>query len=183
MKKKLIIMILLCIILIICKYRFSNYTIEYKIDNYNIKEIYKDKRFYYEITDNTYKYNFDVYMGRSFNKTMISKINVISDETINCIYPVIEEVKTYPLCYQNGEYTDYNLIDSELLIEYKRPNNIEENTDKDFVYNKNLSKEEYIALWNYKGYIVMNGENYKNVDLFKTDKYDNTLSYLINNYI
>ena len=183
MKKKLIIMILLCIILIICKYRFSDYTIEYKIDDYNIKEIYKDKRFYYEIKDNEYTYNFDVYMKRSFNKTMITKINTINDETIKCIYPVIKDVKTYPLCYQNGEYTDYNLIDSELLIEYKKTTNTEENTDKDFTYNKNLNKDEYIALWNYKGYIVMNGENYKNIDLFKSDKYDNSLAYMIGDSI
>jgi hypothetical protein len=183
MKNKLIIMILLCLIIIICKYRFSNYSIEYRINNYDIKEIYKDKRFYYEIKDSNYTYNFDIYMERSFNKTMISKINEISDENINCIYPIIEDIKTYPLCYLNGEYTDYNLIDSELLIEYKKNNNIEESNDKDFVYNKNLTKDEYIALWNYKGYIVMNGENYKNIDLFKQDKYDNSLAYLIDDSI
>ena len=183
MKKRLVIIIFICVILIICKYRFSNYTIEYEIDSYNIKTIYKDKRFYYEIRDNEYIYNLDIFMKRSFSKTMISKINTISNEEIKCIHPIIDDVKTYPLCYLNGEYTDYNLIDSELLLEYKRQNLVEEDTSRDFIYNKNLSKEEYIALWNYKGYIVMNGENYKNVDLFKSDKYDNTLAYLINDSI
>ena len=74
MKKILIYSIILSILLILIKYGFSNYTITYKLDNYNIKTIYKNNRFYYEIKDGNTIYNFDIYSKRSFLKTKISKI-------------------------------------------------------------------------------------------------------------
>ncbi len=183
MRKSLLILIFIFSIIIISKYRFSNYSIEYKTGNYNIKTVYKRKRFYFEISDQKYTYNFDIYESRKFSKTMISKIDTINDDNINCIYPHIKNIKTYPLCYVNDEYTDYNLIDSELLSPYKKQNNEEIKSSKDFVYNNNLSSNEYVALWNYKGYIVMNGSTYKNVELFKKDKYDNSLAYIIDSTI
>ena len=184
MKKALIYSILIFIILIIIKYGFSNYTISYKLNNYEIKEVYKNKRFYYEIKDkNNLIYNFDIYSKRKFFKTKISKIKVIEDEAIKCIYPTINGQNTYPLCYYDNEYTDFNLIDSPLLLEYKQETINVDKADKDFIYYNNLSNNEYIALWNYKGYIVMNGKSYQNVELFKKDKYDNSLAYLLNDTI
>ena len=183
MKKSLIIVIIICSLVIVLKYRFSNYDITYKVDNYNIKTVYKNKRFYYEINDNENTYNFDIYSSRSFNKNMISSIKEISDESFKCIYPVIKGKNTYPLCYLNGVYTDYNLIDSELLSEYKKEKIDISKPSKDFVYHNNLSSDEYVALWNYKGYIVMNDKQYKNVDLFTKDKYDNSLAYIIDDSI
>ena len=183
MKKWLFIIIFVFSILIIIRYRFSNYEINYELDNYNIKTIYKNKRFYFELSDNEYTYNFDIYDSRSFNKTLISKINIIEDDKLKCIYPVILDKQTYPLCYYNGVYTDYHLIDSELLNEYKEEIYEIEKPDKDFMFYNNLTSKEYIALWNYKGYIIMNGKDYNNVELFKKDKYDNSLAYIIDNTI
>ena len=142
MKKSLIIVIIICSLVIVLKYRFSNYDITYKVNNYNIKTVYKNKRLYYEINDNDNIYNFDIYSSRSFNKYMISNIKEISDETFKCIYPVIEGKNTYPLCYQNGVYTDYNLIDSELLTEYKKEKVDIEKPSRDFVYLNNLNSDE-----------------------------------------
>ena len=51
MNKKLMIFIFICIILILCKYYFSNYNLEYKVKDFTIKEIYSKNRFYYEIKD------------------------------------------------------------------------------------------------------------------------------------
>ena len=182
MKKKLLIFIFICIIIIFIKYAFSNYNISYKIKSYEVVELYKNKRFYFEITKGNKVYNFDVYSRRNFTKTKISKIVEINGESFNCIYPVIKNLDTYPLCYVGDEYTDFNLIDSELLDKYKVKSKQEENT-KDFEYYNNLESSEYVALWNYKGYVLMNSKSYKNVDLFKKDRYDNTLAYMIDNYI
>ncbi len=184
MRKLLMYSLLIFIILIITKYAFSNYTISYKLNNYEIKEVYKNKRFYFEIKDENNKvYNFDIYSKRKFFKTKISKIKVIQDETFKCIYPVINKLNTYPLCYSNNEFIDYNLIDSPLLLEYKNETINVDKANKDFIYYNNLSNDEYIALWNYKGYIIMNGKSYQNVELFKKDKYDNSLAYLLNDTI
>ena len=183
MRKALIITILIFLIVIIFKFRFSNYEIKYKVDNYDIKTVYKNKRFYYEISKDDRLFNFDIYAKRKFNYTKIDSIKEISDENLFCIVPKIDDIKTYPLCYLNDEFTDYNIIDSSLLEEYKEIVVDVDKGNKDFIYYGNLNDDEYIALWNYKGYIVMNGKQYKNVDLFKKDKYDNSLAYLLNGSI
>lgn len=180
MKKRYLILIFIFIIVIILKYIFSNYNLEYTINNYNIKTMYKDNRLYFEIVDKDNKYNFDIYSKRKFKKSKIIKIETIDAEDFNCIYPIINNQHSYPLCQKNGVFIDYNLIDSELLLKYKKNNNIDtdKDKDKDFIYYNNLSNSQYVALWNYKGYFIMNGNNYNNVVLFKKDKYDNNLSYL-----
>ncbi|MBR4178127.1 MAG: hypothetical protein IKR57_02110 [Bacilli bacterium] len=183
MKRSLMYFIIVFALLVVIKYRFSSYSIEYKVNNYDIKETYKSGRFYYEIKKDDLIYNFDEYYGRNFNKTLISKIEEIKDENISCIYPTIKKHNTYPLCYYNEEYTDYHLINSDLLSKYKKEEVDEEKNDKDFKLFDNLSKNEYIALWNYNGYIIMNGNTYENLDIFDKEKYDNSLAYIIDDTI
>lgn len=180
MKKILIIFILILNSLIIIKYFTSNYTLEYKVNNHSIKSTYKDGRFYYEI-DN--KYNFDVYEKRKLKKTFITKINEIEAGDYECIYPIIENTKTYPLCIKDGTQIDYNLIDNEEVNKYKSTPYTSDKTKSNFIYNNNLGKNTYIALWNYKGYTIMNDNNYENVELLKKDRYDNSLSYMIDNIV
>ena len=183
MNKRLVYSIIICIILILCKYFFSNYEISYKINNYDVSVKYSKKRFYYEIKDKNYVYNFEYYKPRSFKKDKISKIEEISNETFNCIYFKLKDVETYPLCYENGIYTDYNVVETDMLDNYKTEKVVIDKVEKDFSYNNSLSNDEYIALWNYKGYIVMNGKEYEIINIFDRDRYDNTLSYLYNNTI
>ena len=183
MKKGLIFFILISILIIVIKFSFSNYNIEYKVDNYNIKTVYKNKRFYYEIIKGDKKYNFDIYANRKITYSKIKSIKEIDGENYNCIYPTIEGIKTYPLCYVDDVFTDYYLIESEDLEYYKEKKVTIDKSDKDFVYFNTLDDHEYVALWNYKGYIVMNKESYKIKNIFTNDKYDNTIAYLLNDTI
>ena len=64
MKKVLMYIIFISIILILSKFYLSNYKIEYSINNYKIKEVYNDSRYYFEIT-NDKTYNFDIYKKRT----------------------------------------------------------------------------------------------------------------------
>jgi len=178
MNKKLVYSIIICIILILCKYFFSNYEISYKVNNYDISVKYSKKRFYYEIKKGNIIYNYDFYKPRSFKKERIKKIEEITSDTFECIFFKLKDVDTYPLCYENGTFTDYNAIETDLLDNYKEQKIIIDKTEKDFSYSNNLSKDEYIALWNYKGYIVMNGKEYENINIFDKDRYDNSLAYL-----
>ena len=75
------------------------------------------------------------------------------------------------------------MINSELLDNYKEEKIDVEKSSKDFVYYNNLASNEYVALWNYKGYIIMNGESYQIKNLFKKDKYDNSLAILFKDTI
>ncbi len=51
MKKGLFLIIIITIIAVLTKFYISNYKIEYKVNGYDVKTIYKDKRFYFEIKD------------------------------------------------------------------------------------------------------------------------------------
>ena len=168
------------IVIIVVKYYFSSYDIQYNINKHTIKEVYKNDRIYFEI-DN--KYNFDVYMNRKIKKILISSIDSIVGEDFSCIYPKSKYIDTYPLCIKDNTQIDYNLIDSELLVRYKEESVDVEKGESNFIYYNNLNNATYIALWNYKGYIIMNGSSYKNVEMFKNDRYDNSLSYMKDNTI
>lgn len=184
MKRSLFFIIIISLVAILTKYYISNYKIEYKVNGYDVKTIYKNKRFYFEINKDI-TYNFDLYESRKLSKTRISKIDEIELTNYSCVLPHIKDITTYPLCYDkvNKEYIDYNLIDDELLKEYQKDSNKDSKPDKDFVYYNTLKNNEYMALWSYKGYIVMNGDSYKNINIFKKDRYDNSISYMIKNTI
>ena len=178
MKKSISAIFLVLIVIVLIKYFSSNYEINYRLDQYNIKTIYKNKRYYISIDD---KYNFDIYKKRGLKKLKIKKIETIESDDLKCIYPVIKNINTYPLCYLNDEYVDYNLIDNELLSKYKKE--YDNMSDGNFYFNKNLSKNEYIYLWNYKGFYKMNGDILETIDMFKEGKYDNSLMYQFDNKI
>ena len=60
--------ILLCTIIILAKYFISDYELNYEVDGYKIKEIYKDKRFYIEINKDI-MHDIEEYLGaRSMSK-------------------------------------------------------------------------------------------------------------------
>ena len=183
MNKRLLYFIIFIILIVLCKYYYSNYEVEYKVNGYNIKTKYTKNRFYYEINDGNNTYNFDYYKKRTFKKSLITKIKTIENESFKCIYPTIKDIDTYPLCVSNNEFVDYNLIETDLLDEYKEETKVLKETNKDFIYNNNLSKNEYIAVWNYKGYILMNGKEYENINIFDKDRYDNNLAILIDDTI
>lgn len=183
MKKTLIIVLNILILVVLLKYFLSSYNISYNIKEYTIKTTYNKKYYYFEIKDKKNNiYSFDIYDNRKLYKIKISKIEKIVGEDFECIYPVVNDFKTYPLCYKENILVDYNLIDSPLLSKYK---NVEKNNEKDndFIYFNSLDSNTYVALWNYKGYTIMNGKSYNKIELFKNDKYNNDLSYQLNNNI
>lgn len=184
MKKSLFLIIIVTLIAVLTKFYISNYKIEYKVNDYDVKTIYKNKRFYFEIKKHKI-FNFDIYSKRKLSKTKVYKIEELDLANYYCIIPFIKDMKTYPLCYskETQEYIDYNLINDELLADYQYKSNLKSKPEKDFEYYNLLKENEYIALWTYKGYIIMNGKSFKNVNIFKKDRYDNSLSYIIDNTI
>ena len=184
MNKKLIIVILIFLLIIVIKYTFSNYSLIYKVNNYDVYTKYNKGRYYFEIKKE-HKYNFDIYGKRGLSKVIISDIKEIQFDNYDCILPVIKNMETYPLCYSNNDnqLIDYHLIDDEVLAEYKSEIKEIEKPNKDFIFYNNLNSNEYVALWTYKGYTIMNGKEYNDIKLFKNDRYDNDLAYLINDTI
>ncbi len=183
MKRNLLLFILIILIIVIIKYVFSNYEFSYKINNYNITTKLNKGIVYFEI-ENDVKYNFDIYIN-SKKKIFISDIKELDVVDYKCILPVIDGMETYPLCYSEKENVnvDYNIIDSEELSKYKTSSSISEKPQKDFVYYNNIDDNTYVALWTYRGYILMNSNEYKILSIFNKDRYDNDLAHQINNII
>ncbi len=180
MKRKIVLIFIVLLIIAFIKYFKSDYKTEYNINGYNVKTIYENKRYYIEIDG---KYNFVIYKDKiKLSRLKIKNISTIEGENFKCIYPVINKIKTYPLCYQNDEYIDYNLIESENLAKYKTKQNNYEINDT-FSYNSNLDKNEYVFLWNYKGFYKMSYNNKETINIFDEDKYDNSLMYKADNKI
>lgn len=182
MKKGIIIFVLLFNVLIIFKYLFSDYELSYKVNNYSIYTHKYDDTIYYELSGK-YKFNFSIYSKKGRSSSIITSLKVIEKDNLYCVFPVIKGIDTYPLCMLDNVYTDYHIIDNELLSEYKNEEFSPEKSDTDYVYYNNLDSSTYIALWNYKGYYVMNGKEYKNYSIIEKDRYDNTLAFMRNSFI
>ncbi len=178
MKKRMFIIFMIITFIALLKYFTSNYRITYYIDNHKVVSTYQNKRYYISI-DN--KYSFDIYKKRSISKLKISQIKEIKSEDFMCLYPIIKNIKTIPLCSNKEENIDYNLIDSDLLNGYKTK--LDNKSEGNFYFNNNLSKKEYIYLWNYKGFYKMNNDKLETLDMFNEGKYDNSLMYQVGNSI
>ena len=75
MKKSLFLIIIISLVAIFTKYYISNYKIEYKVNGYDVKTIYKDSRFYFEMTKDI-TYNF--YTGvQGYQEKYIMDISII----------------------------------------------------------------------------------------------------------
>ena len=73
MKKSLFLIIIVTLIAVLTKFYISNYKIEYKVNDYDVKTIYKNKRFYFEIKKHKI-FNFDIYSKRKLSKTKVERI-------------------------------------------------------------------------------------------------------------
>ena len=88
--KKIFIIILSVLFLIIIIYYFkSGYKITYKVNNYKIKEQYKDNKYYFEINKDKL-YNFDYLSDRKINKRHITNIKNIKDKTFFIVFRNIQ---------------------------------------------------------------------------------------------
>lgn len=166
MKKSISILILLILLMITVKYFSSNYDITYDVDDYKIREINKQNTMYYEITYEGVVYS---YIVNSSRKLFKKNIKTIKEETIDdkiCLTPN----DLYTLCSKD------NYIINKEDFKYNKET-------KDFSYTKALNDKEYMLIWKYDGFYYMNGNEYKNINIFKKDRYSNDLMIKVDNYL
>ncbi len=186
MKKIICICIFLILLVVINKYCTSSYEIKYEVNNFNVSTTFYNNRFYFEI-QNGKTFNFDIYGERRFGKKLIDSIKVFKSNGYYCVYPIIENTSTYPLCYKDEESFDYHLVDDIKFKDFYKFHELENKIiyeqDNNFAFYNNLDDITYIALWKYNGFYLMNGEKLDNIGLLEKDQYDNILCTLINNYL
>lgn len=179
-------LIIILLIIVVIKYFTSDYKIEYKINDYNIKETYKDNKYIFELNEEKY-FVISFTDKKVISKKLIKKIDKKESNEYTCYNVIFKNDKNYLTCFKDKESINYYLIEDEEMKEYIDILNLkiykEEIESSDFKFYSNLSSDEYIALWNYKGFYIMNGEEISEIELFKTTKYDNSLCYQMKNYL
>lgn len=210
MKKYIKISIIIIIILIIVELVINAFTNK-KSSTYNIfdgNKRYKIEQNYKKIANNnifsfTVKLKKDTY-NFSYNKNFSKKTQIIKNikyykkNNLECILPkYIDNSISDLYCLLDKKQVSYSYLeqtnnkdlkdivkqiknkklnklhsDNSLLVKYKNISYYKNNIDKNITY----------SIWYYKGLYSINNDNDKYQKILKKDKYENTLSMLVDKY-
>lgn len=210
MKKYIKISIIIIIILIIVELVINAFTNK-KSSTYNIfdsNKRYKIEQNYKKIANNnifsfTVKLKKDTY-NFSYNKNFSKKTQIIKNikyykkNNLECILPKYSDNSISDLyCLLDKKQVSYSYLeqtnnkdlkdivkqiknkklnklhsDNSLLVKYKNISYYKNNIDKNITY----------SIWYYKGLYSINNDNGKYQKILKKDKYENTLSMLVDKY-
>lgn len=180
----------------------NEYEIKVKNTTFNIKEesSFKDNNYYFEISAGTNTFKFQVYNDFGRTQKVIKSLEYFKDEKYECILPIFKDnlLITDIMCINNGviyyyrdiKTNDKQLDDFVLTVNNYDGNKYIDNTtssniEKIEVYKKNLIKDHYIGITNYKGlYNISSNFNsiVYNISLFGKDIYNQKLGTFIDRY-
>jgi len=163
-----------------------DYTIEYNIINFRVREIYnhslKNYIFLIEYEDITFP--LIVLDQYSKARNLVSNIDKYEDEDTICIGVTVND-NLYPICHHEDSLIDFRLIPDfteeifpTLFIDHSEE--VISTFESLKIYNY-LDNSYYI--WNYKGYYYINSEFKRTYNLIDTDNYNNALGHKINNFL
>ncbi len=194
--KKLPITLFLILIITITIFYFTrvkNYSIEYVVNGFNVKETFdKESSTYgFIITEKDQQYDFLISTKHIRTKKLLNEIAIYEDEDTaeRCIYPKSSKIEIYPLCKKDDKYMDLSLLESDLSSFYVRPEIETENGSYKNI-KVNTTNGLKFLVWAHKGYYSITKE--KLLDNSKKDlspmflsneSYYNKLSYQLNEYV
>ena len=171
-------LLLLLIIIIVIIVMPKNHEIKYKINDFNIKEIFNSKYKRYNISidnnGNTYEYNFE---SKNIGSKVIKSIEDVSTDNNSCIIIDIKDKYKMPICKDIA----YQLVKDIDFSEYKKEYNNNSTTfDNTYIYNT-LGKSYFI--WNYNNFSFINDKETSKIQVFNNDYYNINISTTINDYL
>ncbi|HOB25758.1 MAG TPA: hypothetical protein PKG93_01240 [Bacilli bacterium] len=178
MKKLIIFLVTIFIFLLsitIYLYRDKSYSLEYNIDNYEITESFnKDNLYYtYNVKFNDKQYDFAFKHKYTTKRKLVESINYNTTDSSTCLSLNVFSSTTDTVCNDGNSY----------LSPYLAGFNSEESNNKvDEVNNVSIYD-------NTKTYLIWNGFGFNNLltgdtlNVLSNEKYDNSLSYEIGNYL
>lgn len=187
-RKKFILFIFLIIILVLCFMLFINrekdYTTKYKKDGMTINESYnKELRFYYFLVKyKNRKFELGIKNKYLHKKELIKKVNILENENDICLYLKSDEIDTYPSCYRGNKSVSYSLMGEEFADLYSvKKINYSKTEFNSIKVNTLLSKN--IAVWNHKGFSLLNSDGIKDLNILENESYYDENSFSIDKYI
>ena len=199
-KKIIFVIIVVFIVLSITNYLKKEHTVKYKINNYDIKEhFYLSKGHYYDmiITNKKKKYIYTINEDLGKDKKIITDIKEYKSNDLTCIVPVYKENITNNFyCLLNKQQVSANYLydtnNSDFKKIYKKAkkhniklsqnNKSKKNYKNLVVYQKNISKDHFYFIWNYKGIYVVSKDEIKYKKFIDYDIYDNVMDCVVDDY-
>ena len=199
-KKIIFVIIVVFIVLSITNYLKKEHTVKYKISNYDVKEhFYLSKGHYYDmiITNKKKKYIYTINEDLGKDKKIITDIKEYKSNDLTCIVPVYKENITNNFyCLLNKQQVSANYLydtnNSDFKKIYKKAkkhniklsqnNKSKKNYKNLVVYQKNISKDHFYFIWNYKGIYVVSKDEIKYKKFIDYDIYDNVMDCVVDDY-
>lgn len=165
------------------RFKTYNYTTNYVVDKYKIKETYEKENGKYTFLINIDNITYAYYFKEDYIKKeeLIDNINIYKNEKEVCILPESIYIKFYPLCSSEGNVKAYNLSSIEIK-EFRYKKYSSDNINNDKLKIKYLNDTKYL-LYNYKGFYYLNDNTVKEIKIFDNDVYKIDLIYQMNEYL
>ena len=198
-KKRLFLFIIIFVILIVVfKSIKRDFSIDYKLNNYSIKEVFNSNDNYYEyvISKGKLKYSFNINNIKYSDKKLIKDIKSSKRNNVVCILPIYKkdikldmycsvdenQVSNYYLYSNNNDEFNYILDSfSKYNIQYDFLETKSVNYENLKIYKKNIKDNVYVV-WNYKGIYVINKDDFKYYKVLNYDLYDNIMATVTDKY-
>ncbi len=181
------------IVFIFNKEHDVSYDLSFNDMNYKIHEVFKNKRYNFEVKVDDSYFVFDTDNNYHKKKKVIDKLYYYEDDDTKCIYTPLEDSDI--VCLENGVLKSSYVSSSNSFIKelkklgYSNPN--WDSKDKDQVIKKidqvsvntnNIGDDTYIYLWKYNGFFSINNESLEKLNVFSNDTYVNNLGIMVDKY-
>ena len=201
--KKIFLIFLALLFIEIIFYLFkSNHDITYKIkgdkNEYAIHEIFKNNKYYLEVTidhDTKISFNYD----NKFHKAskILTKVEYYKDDAndLVCIYPVLKRGNYLNvICSKDNELYYYDYVKDKINFFIEKliakgysssswiDNDISSKLGSSKIYQNNIPNNTYIYVWKYNGFYTLNYKKIEQLNVFQKDTYLNKLGTQVNQY-
>lgn len=203
LKTLLILLVLLFSLKLVIHIFDKGHHADYSIGNFSIDETLKvdslDKtdNYYFKISHEKFKMNFQVFKDYNKSEKVISKIRYYDAGEYKCILPIFKggDILTDIMCVKDGNITYYHDLDNEKVDkfasslkkdgynkdDYKDKTTAKRLSNTQTLYEKNLIENHYLAMESYRGLTLVNS-SVKTVKLFDNDVYKKPVSIFTDKY-
>lgn len=204
MKKLFGLLVFLFVMYLIIQISFrifdKGHSIEYKLDNFNIKEVYvqnvknETDNYYFEITIDNSMFNFETHKNLNRNSKVIKKVNYFKNSNYECIFPEFRDntFVTDVICKKEqivyyydslkGKDPELDNFANKLGINLDESENVLKQNGNLYIYD-NIVENHYIGIEDYKGiYSVNSSAIYKKINLFDKDIYNKQITAIVGKY-
>ncbi len=165
----------------------KDYSISYKIDNFDINESYNKNYDTYFLNINIDNREYSTYLIKDNinNKKIINKLEEFILDNESCIKISSKYTSISPVCIKDNELVSLNLTSMDMQNKFnnidRSLDNTEESTLSDYKVSNYMYNTYYV--WNYLGFDVLKDNNISSDNFLNKEVYNPNLITEVNNII